>query len=353
MTVTTFGTTDGSTAAGVRHRDTGWLSAVGADGPDLMAQAQGAYARAVEVLAEGGFATEQVVRVVEYVAEPYDLRAVREAALGAGGRAVNTVVVPGFPIAGRLVEIELVASLDAVDTGVAGVGEADGTVWLSSITAPGAFDVVGQANAVFGAADALLRTVALKGSAVVMTTDHTTEATLAQYRWTGRPRKTTLGPVWPGSAGILQDRFARPDALLQLDAIASRHELRGIDNGWERYAKLTYLPAVEAGPLLFMSGQAALDPVTEKALFPGDVVAQAAYTYANIVTVLKAAGLGPEDLVQTVEWVTPAGLKRYAEVEQVRRDVLGDHAVATTRVVCAKLLRPEFEIEVVPLAARR
>jgi enamine deaminase RidA (YjgF/YER057c/UK114 family) len=107
---------------------------------------------------------------------------------------------------------------------------------------------------------------------------------------------------------------------------------------------------VKAGNMLFMSGQAALDPATEQALFDGDVVAQAEYTYNNIVEVLKAAGAGPENLVKTIEYVTLAGLERYRDVAKVREQILRAPYPASTGAVCEALLRPEFQIEVDPLA---
>jgi enamine deaminase RidA (YjgF/YER057c/UK114 family) len=107
---------------------------------------------------------------------------------------------------------------------------------------------------------------------------------------------------------------------------------------------------VKAGNVLFMSGQAALDPATEQAVFDGDIAAQAEYTYANIIDVLKAAGAGPENLVKTIEYVTPGGLERYRDVAKVREQLLKMPYPASTGCVCEALLRPEFLIEVDPLA---
>lgn len=82
----------------------------------------------------------------------------------------------------------------------------------------------------------------------------------------------------------------------------------------------------------------------------GDIAAQAEYTYGNIITVLEAAGLGPQHLIQTIEYVTPEGLTNYREVAGVRQRVLRPPWPASTGALCHSLLRPEFEIEVDPLA---
>ena len=120
--------------------------------------------------------------------------------------------------------------------------------------------------------------------------------------------------------------------------------------GWDRYRRLTYSPAVRAGGMLFMSGQAALDPETGRAVFPGDVAAQADYTYANILEVLEAAGMGPRNLIKTIEYVAPEGLAEYREVAAVRRRRLCEPWPASTGAVCHSLLRKEFLIEIDPLA---
>jgi hypothetical protein len=48
--------------------------------------------------------------------------------------------------------------------------------------------------------------------------------------------------------------------------------------------------------------------------------------------------------------VTPAGLPRYRETAAVRERLLAKPYPASTGIVCERLLRPEFEIEVDPLA---
>ena len=217
-----------------------------------------------------------------------------------------------------------------------------------AVIAPG--DLVAQTEAAFAEAGRLLGEQGLSLDDVVMTVDYLTFDGLKQYKGTGAVRNAALSAPYPGSAGIIMDRLAHPEALMGLDVIASREPLEGINPGWERYGKLTYLPAVKAGDTLFMSGQAALDPVTETALHADDVVEQARYTYGNIVAVLGAAGLGPDALVSSIEYFTPAGLDRRSEVAAVRREVLGGHEPMIVELACAGLLRREFQLEVIPLA---
>jgi enamine deaminase RidA (YjgF/YER057c/UK114 family) len=326
---------------------------------DMTAQARTAYAKIAAILDAAGLTLGDAHRIVEYVTmkgiDHYaEAAAVRKEILGAHEPAVCTVVVDRLLRPAAFIEIEVTAGPPG--SAHPNAYEADGVVYLSSITAiaddgePLAGDLQGQTQVVFEKAAEILRGAGLDSTNIVKTLDYTTPATLSDYKRTGRVRKDMLGPVYPGAAGILLTRLQHPRALISLDVVASRHERVAVNPGWERYGKLTYSPAVKAGKLLFMSGQAALDPATERAMFAGDVVAQAEYTYTNVIEVLRAAGAGPENLVKTIEYVTPPGLERYRDVAKVREKLLRAPYPASTGAICNALLRPEFEIEVDPLA---
>jgi enamine deaminase RidA (YjgF/YER057c/UK114 family) len=358
-----FDSTGYTFSLGLKRGDNAWLSGHSASEFDpetkhivvrggMEEQTRTAYAKIEAILEAAGHAFGDVHRVVEYVTSAgidhyAEASGVRRSVFGEHEPAVCTVVVNRLLRPAALIEIEVTAGPPSSRTD--GSHAPDGIVSLSSITAPGA-DLVAQTQGVFERAAASLEKAGLTMSNVVKTVDYTTPATLGDYKRTGRARKDHLGPVYPAAAGILLSRLQRPDALISLDVIASRAEPIAVNPGWERYAKLTYSPAVKAGNVLFMSGQAALDPATEQAVFDGDIAAQAEYTYANIIEVLKAAGAGPENLVKTIEYVTPGGLERYRDVAKVREQLLKMPYPASTGCVCEALLRPEFLIEVDPLA---
>jgi 2-iminobutanoate/2-iminopropanoate deaminase len=74
-----------------------------------------------------------------------------------------------------------------------------------------------------------------------------------------------------------------------------------------------YSHAVRAGDLLFVSGQAGVDPATGAA--PADFAAQARLAFANLVAVLRAAGSGPEHVVKTTVYLADA--TKFAEVNEL------------------------------------
>ena len=336
-------------------------------------QARTAYRKIGTILRSAGLGFEDVVRVVENVTvagiDLYaEAEAVRAEVFGAHRPAINTVVVHRLLRPAALIEVEVVAERGG---GRACGGEASGgraacaparaagdIVYLSTVlpydkagVLVGEGDPEAQVRQIFRNASAVLEACGLGMDRVVKTLEMIRPEALEGYRHTGRPRREYLGPVYPGAAGIIQDRVASDDrVLISYDFTASRAPAAAINPGWDRYQRLTYSPAVRAGDMLFMSGQAALDPETGRALFPGDVAAQADYTYSNILRVLETAGMGPGNLVKTIEYVTPAGLAGYRGVAGVRRRRLTQPWPASTGALCHSLLRKEFLIEIDPHA---
>ncbi len=212
------------------------------------------------------------------------------------------------------------------------------------MTAPG--DIVAQARQIYENTTHLLRLAGLGWEHVVKTVEFLTPAGLASYRDTGGVRRAFLAPPFPAATGIIMPRVGHPEALLQVDFVACQQPKQAINPGWERYEQLTYAPAVRAGHLLCLAGQGALNPHTLTVEYPDDIVGQTRYVYANLMEVLRAAGVGPEAVVKTVEFVTPAGLPRYRDTAQVRRECFQPPYPAATGIVCEALLRPEMLIEV-------
>ena len=319
-------------------------------------QVRTAWAKIGAILESGGLGYADVVRVVEYVKpegiERYaEADAVRREVFKGRQPVVNTVPVKALLRPEAFIEIEVTASV------APGAKLSSGVVFLPTVqplddqgNIVGAGDVVAQTRAIFERAGKMLGALGVGFDRVVKTLDYITPAALAAYKGTGRVRREHLGPVYPGAAGILMPRLIHPEALIQYDFIATRDTPLAVNPGWTRYQKLTYSPAVRAGKLLFMSGQGSLDPATERVVHDGDVVAQAEYTYQNVLKVLEAAGGNASNLVKTIEYVTPAALARYRDVAKVREKLLREPWPASTGLVCEALLRPEMQIEIDPFA---
>ena len=106
-----------------------------------------------------------------------------------------------------------------------------------------------------------------------------------------------------------------------------------------------YSQAVQAGELLFCSGQIPLDPSTG-ALLPGDVTVQAGQVMKNISAMLAAAGAGFEDVIKTTIFL--ADMADFAAVNEVYGSYFTAHKPARSTVAVKGLPRGALlEIEII------
>ncbi len=103
-----------------------------------------------------------------------------------------------------------------------------------------------------------------------------------------------------------------------------------------------YSRAVVVGNRVFVSGTAPVVP--EGADLPPDAYGQARRCLEIILTALKEAGAGAEDVVRTRMYVTRA--EDFAEVGRAHGEVFGDVRPATTGVVVAALFDPRWLVEI-------
>jgi len=107
-----------------------------------------------------------------------------------------------------------------------------------------------------------------------------------------------------------------------------------------------YSPFVEAGELIFLSGQIALDPSTGK-LDPGSSIeTQTAIVWANIERVLSSAGLTLKDVVQANVYLTD--MNEFGRMNVAYAKALGEIRPARTTIgVQALPLGARIEIAVI------
>ena len=103
-----------------------------------------------------------------------------------------------------------------------------------------------------------------------------------------------------------------------------------------------YSHAVQAGGLLFCSGQVALK---DGALVAGGVEAQTRQVFENVRAVLEAAGLGLGDVVKTTVYLDM--MSDFETMNAVYAQAFGDHRPARSTVAVAGLpLGALVEVEV-------
>jgi enamine deaminase RidA (YjgF/YER057c/UK114 family) len=121
----------------------------------------------------------------------------------------------------------------------------------------------------------------------------------------------------------------------ELVSVSGIHSTRGYAHAWR------------VGNLLFVSGQVALN-VEGEVVGRGDMAAQAEQVFANLGTVLGAAGATFRDIVKLTTLCTDAA--GIPKIRDARARVLGDHTPASTLMVVAGLASPDYLLEIEAVA---
>lgn len=109
-----------------------------------------------------------------------------------------------------------------------------------------------------------------------------------------------------------------------------------------------YSHAVEEGGLVFLSGQTPFDPATGK-LAEGSMSAQTAQCFKNLQSVLQAAGLGWDDVVNVQVFLTD--MNDFAEMNEVYARHFSKPYPARTTIGVASLPRGAH-VEIAMVARR-
>jgi 2-iminobutanoate/2-iminopropanoate deaminase len=109
-----------------------------------------------------------------------------------------------------------------------------------------------------------------------------------------------------------------------------------------------YSAALEAGPLLFISGQVPIDPATGE-LVGGDIRAQTRRVLANVGALLEAAGLAFGHVVRTTVFLADMG--DFAAMNEVYAEHFTPPYPARSTVQAARLPR-DARIEIDVIAVR-
>ncbi len=97
---------------------------------------------------------------------------------------------------------------------------------------------------------------------------------------------------------------------------------------------------------------AAHDASIGKMTVAGTMAEQARTAYRKVMTIIEAAGYGPDDVVHVTENVTVAGLADYEAAAAIREEVFGAHEPTVTTVVVERLVRSAALLEIEMHAVR-
>lgn len=110
----------------------------------------------------------------------------------------------------------------------------------------------------------------------------------------------------------------------------------------------SHVAHVTAGSdLFFISGQVGIAP---DGSLPKDLAGQADQAIGNIVRIAKSLGLGVESIAKITSYLIPG--QNFQEARNARIKHFGDHKPASTAVIVAALVAPEYLIEVEAILVR-
>ena len=108
-------------------------------------------------------------------------------------------------------------------------------------------------------------------------------------------------------------------------------------------ANPAFSPGVQVGDLLYVSGQVAQDG-EGNTVGIGDAGAQTRQIMSRIRTIVEAAGATMQDVVKITTFIV--NIDDYPAFSQVRSETFPADPPASSTVVVAGLVRPEFLVEV-------
>jgi reactive intermediate/imine deaminase len=109
---------------------------------------------------------------------------------------------------------------------------------------------------------------------------------------------------------------------------------------------LPFARAVEADGWLYVSGQV---PMVAGEVVPGNIVTQSRQAIQNLLSILKEAGYGPEDVVRCGVWLEDA--RDFSSFNAVFKEYFGANPPARACVVCSMVVDCKVEIDCVAYKA--
>jgi enamine deaminase RidA (YjgF/YER057c/UK114 family) len=207
-------------------------------------------------------------------------------------------------------------------------------------------DIAEQTKIAWEKIGVVLEAAGMKYENIVRTVDYVAPQGFPLYRKTADVRRQFLGRSPVASTGVLVHSLLRPDALIEIQAIAIKGRKEAVmptDSEYERFKELTYAPAVKASDKLFFSGVVELDPNT--------AAGQAEACYRRIDKTLKAAGASFDNVVNIFDYVAPMAVNQYHEISTIRQRYFGNVAPSLSGAVYHRILNPRGHLEVDVIAS--
>lgn len=127
-----------------------------------------------------------------------------------------------------------------------------------------------------------------------------------------------------------------------------RRNINVLDDLYEK-SQYTWSDAVKKGKIIAISGLVATDE-HHRTLHPGDLQGQMRVIYEQLRKILKMAGGSLNDVIKTVDYITPQAVVDYPSTAEIRREYFKDNYPAATGIIVNGLLHRDWLIEIEALA---
>jgi enamine deaminase RidA (YjgF/YER057c/UK114 family) len=195
-----------------------------------------------------------------------------------------------------------------------------------------------QARVAYAKAAAILESGGKSFADVVRVVEYVTPQGIERYAEAEAVRREIFGSHRPAVNTVPIKALLRPDAFIEIEAMAGPAG--------------TATPAAGDGTVTRETGDLIILPSISAAGAGGDLVAQISAVFDEAARILGALGLGLENLVKTVDYLTPAAFAGYRETAAVRRERLGPIFPAATGIVVPRLMHPDDLIQIDMIATR-
>ena len=111
----------------------------------------------------------------------------------------------------------------------------------------------------------------------------------------------------------------------------------------------TWSDAVKKGKIIALSGLVATNE-NHRTLHPGDLKGQMRVIFEQMKKILEMAGGSLDDVIKTVDYITPQAVPEYPETADIRREYFKGNYPAATGIIVNGLLHKDWLIEVEALA---
>jgi enamine deaminase RidA (YjgF/YER057c/UK114 family) len=220
-----------------------------------------------------------------------------------------------------------------------------GSVWLSGQLA-GRYDprerrivvdeaIEDQVLLIHSMIETILAAEGLDQRAIIKINDYLTPDGIEVYERVVDVRNRLFSGRFPAVTSVVVDRLMRPDALIEVEVVASGApgEVRVVQAEGTLEAS-----AVRMGDLVYVSAQSAM--AEDGSLIGADLASQTRQVYENIARALVRAGTTTKHIVKTVHYLAQSVEDQLDDFIQVRRAYLGEPWPANTDVFVSRLPNP-------------